>query len=358
MLPDLPINVVVRADSSGTSFVFSQHLSADQRGVRARRRRQHDAELAGRHAVEGQRRRDGEHHDHARIDRLTSSTVTRRARRCRWPCSRTRAASSCSRPPRPVRRRSASATLPDDMIVWATDPDVPDAYPIVTYTWLICYKKYADKAKMQAVQDLVKFGLTEGQKDAESLGYIPLPGRCRRQGDAGDSEPDVAVGSAVSSSGATVTHPALSADALFEARPGEIAQAPSRRQVLIDRAFRSVCFAFAALTHRARRVHRPADRVVRRRRRFSDTASASSPAASGIRTRSATASWPRCGARSTRSMLALILGTMFGVAAAVFLSEGFLGLATFAALRRVGLHLNPRVGTSARSPRRPAQEPD
>src|SRR5215467_337026 len=28
MLPDLPVNVVVRADSSGTSFVFSQHLSA------------------------------------------------------------------------------------------------------------------------------------------------------------------------------------------------------------------------------------------------------------------------------------------------------------------------------------------
>src|SRR5262245_64885465 len=27
-LPDAPINVVVRADSSGTSFVFSQHLSA------------------------------------------------------------------------------------------------------------------------------------------------------------------------------------------------------------------------------------------------------------------------------------------------------------------------------------------
>ena len=25
------------------------------------------------------------------------------------------------------------------------------------------------------MQDLVKFGLTEGQKDAEALGYIPLP---------------------------------------------------------------------------------------------------------------------------------------------------------------------------------------
>ena len=69
----------------------------------------------------------------------------------------------------------ASAALPDDLIAWAKDPDVPDAYPIVTYTWLICYKKYPDKNKMQTMQDLVRFGLTEGQKDAEGLGYIPLP---------------------------------------------------------------------------------------------------------------------------------------------------------------------------------------
>jgi phosphate transport system substrate-binding protein len=69
----------------------------------------------------------------------------------------------------------ASATLPADMIAWAPDPDVADAYPIVTYTWLIAYKKYPDKNKQQAIQDLVKYGLTEGQKDAEALGYIPLP---------------------------------------------------------------------------------------------------------------------------------------------------------------------------------------
>ena len=69
-LPDLPINVVVRADSSGTSFVFSKHLSADQPGVREGRRRQHDAQLARRHQVQGQRGRHGQHHDDARIDRL------------------------------------------------------------------------------------------------------------------------------------------------------------------------------------------------------------------------------------------------------------------------------------------------
>jgi phosphate transport system substrate-binding protein len=32
-LADQPINVVVRADSSGTSFVFSKHLSAINRGL-------------------------------------------------------------------------------------------------------------------------------------------------------------------------------------------------------------------------------------------------------------------------------------------------------------------------------------
>jgi phosphate transport system substrate-binding protein len=61
------------------------------------------------------------------------------------------------------------------MIVWASDPVAADAYPIVTYTWLICYRKYPDAKKAAAMQELVKYGLTDGQKDAESMGYIPLP---------------------------------------------------------------------------------------------------------------------------------------------------------------------------------------
>ena len=69
----------------------------------------------------------------------------------------------------------ASAAVPDDMIVWASDPDVPDAYPIVTYTWLIATRSTPTRPRRGSMQDLVKYGLTEGQKDAESLGYIPLP---------------------------------------------------------------------------------------------------------------------------------------------------------------------------------------
>ena len=69
----------------------------------------------------------------------------------------------------------ASVELPDNLIAWASDPPSPEAYPIVTYTWMICYKKYPDKRKQQTIQDLIKYGLTDGQKDAESLGYVPLP---------------------------------------------------------------------------------------------------------------------------------------------------------------------------------------
>ena len=145
----------------------------------------------------------------------------------------------------------------------------------------------------------------------------------------------------MSSSGVAVTHAALSADALFEARPGEIAQAPNRGQVLIDRAFRSVCFSFAALT-----LALVAFIVLQ-------IAWSAAPAVQRygvgfITGRVWDPNTERYGILAEMwgtvytSTLALILGTMFGVAAAVFLSEGFLGLATFAALRRVGLHLNPR----------------
>ena len=54
-LPEADINVVVRADSSGTSFVFTKHLSASQPGIRQKPRHEQDAQLAGRHEVERQR---------------------------------------------------------------------------------------------------------------------------------------------------------------------------------------------------------------------------------------------------------------------------------------------------------------
>jgi phosphate transport system substrate-binding protein len=56
-----------------------------------------------------------------------------------------------------------------------TDPVGDDAYPIVTYTWLLTKKKYADPAKGEAVKKLLKWCLTDGQALSESLQYVRLP---------------------------------------------------------------------------------------------------------------------------------------------------------------------------------------
>jgi len=173
-LPDLPINVVVRADSSGTSFVFSQHLSAISEefgksvgantmpnwpvGTKSKGNEGVTASLLSTPGSIGYIE-----YGYAKSQKMAMATLENKS-------GKYIQASTAS-----GQAALASATLPDDMIAWAKDPEVPDAYPIVTYTWLIAYKKYPSKDKMQAMQDLVKYGLTEGQKEAESLGYIPLP---------------------------------------------------------------------------------------------------------------------------------------------------------------------------------------
>ena len=65
--------------------------------------------------------------------------------------------------------------LPDNLRAFVTDPEGDESYPIVTYTWLLAYKKYDNPAKAKAVEAMVEYGLTEGQKVASELGYVPLP---------------------------------------------------------------------------------------------------------------------------------------------------------------------------------------
>jgi phosphate transport system substrate-binding protein len=173
-LPDLPINVVVRADSSGTSFVFSQHLSAidsqfaSSVGANTMPNWPAGTKSKGNEGVTASiMTTPGSigyiEYGYAKSQKIPMAVLENKS-------GRFVAATTAS-----GQAALASAQLPDDMIAWAKDPDVPEAYPIVTYTWLICYKRYPDKTRQQSIQGLVKYGLTEGQKDAEALGYIPLP---------------------------------------------------------------------------------------------------------------------------------------------------------------------------------------
>ena len=173
-LPDIPINVVVRADSSGTTFVFSKHLAAispefaKSVGVNNMPNWPTGTKSKGNGGVTASlMTTPGSigyvEYGYAHSQNLHMATLENKS-------GSYVAVSTDS-----AKAALASAQLTPDMIMWVSDPEAKDAYPIVTYTWMILYKKYDNKEKLTALKALVNYGLTDGQKEAEPLGYVPLP---------------------------------------------------------------------------------------------------------------------------------------------------------------------------------------
>ena len=58
----------------------------------------------------------------------------------------------------------------------AIDPSGANAYPIVTFSWLLLHKHYRSADVTAALHGFVDFGLSaDGQSQGDRLGYIPLP---------------------------------------------------------------------------------------------------------------------------------------------------------------------------------------
>jgi len=69
----------------------------------------------------------------------------------------------------------AAANMPDDFRVSITNAPGKNAYPISTFTWLLIPDKIDDATKKNALKQFLAWMLADGQKDAEGLGYAPLP---------------------------------------------------------------------------------------------------------------------------------------------------------------------------------------
>ena len=69
----------------------------------------------------------------------------------------------------------ASPKTPADLDASVVDPSNADAYPIVTFSWLVLYRQYADPGKAAAVRAFVAWGLSSGQRFSRELGYLSLP---------------------------------------------------------------------------------------------------------------------------------------------------------------------------------------
>jgi phosphate transport system substrate-binding protein len=176
-LPHRGITPVVRRDSSGTTFILTNHLAAandwwrDQ-GPGAGKQVDWPGRAMEVNYNEGvaQRVKISEgaigymEYEFAERLGLPIATLQNKAGRYVVPT------------PRAGTAALASITgIPEDLRVFAPDPPGADAYPIVSYTWLLLYGRYPETAKRDALKDAVTWGLTEGQPIAEQMGYIPLP---------------------------------------------------------------------------------------------------------------------------------------------------------------------------------------
>jgi phosphate transport system substrate-binding protein len=173
-LSDMPINVIVRADSSGTTAVFTKHLAAISKEFAA-----NPGENAMPNWPVGTRSKGNEgitasltttpgsigylEYGYAIKSKLHIAKLENKAGKFVEPTTAS------------AQATLASIELPANLIGWAPDPEGAESYPIVTYTWIIAYKKYSDPAKAKALKDVLTWCLEEGQKESEPLGYIPLP---------------------------------------------------------------------------------------------------------------------------------------------------------------------------------------
>jgi phosphate transport system substrate-binding protein len=65
--------------------------------------------------------------------------------------------------------------MPADFRVSITDADGKNAYPISTFTWLLIPDHISDSAKKTALTGFLKWAITKGQDEVESLDYAKLP---------------------------------------------------------------------------------------------------------------------------------------------------------------------------------------
>jgi phosphate transport system substrate-binding protein len=173
-LPDLPINVAYRSDGSGTTFVFTKHLSAvskdfaDQVGSDKTVPWPIGAGGKGNEGVTALiKQAPGTvgyvEYGYAANNGLAMAQLENKSGKFIKPTAESGAATL------------ASVVFPPNLRIWPEDPTGADAYPIATFTWILLYQQNPDAAKLAALKDFVKWGLTDGQKYAPELGYIALP---------------------------------------------------------------------------------------------------------------------------------------------------------------------------------------
>jgi phosphate transport system substrate-binding protein len=71
--------------------------------------------------------------------------------------------------------RSIEKAIPPDFRVSLTNAAGPDAYPVISFTWLYVPERLSDPERAKALESYLEWALTTGQQSAERHGYTALP---------------------------------------------------------------------------------------------------------------------------------------------------------------------------------------
>src|SRR5262245_28111027 len=176
-LPDQGITVVRRADSSGTTFVFTTHLSAISEEWKKGPGTGTTVKWPSSDKFVASPKNDGV----AATIRQTPGAIGYieyafgKFAKVDMAQIQNKAGQYVAPGGKGGEEALTSVKLPPDLRAWLPDPEGAKAYPLATYTWLLLYKKNQDAKKAAALRELVDWCLTEGQKMSLQMGYIPLP---------------------------------------------------------------------------------------------------------------------------------------------------------------------------------------
>ena len=173
-LPDQDILVVHRSDGSGTTYCFTDYLSAVDPYWKAKVGKntavQWPVGLGGKgsEGVTGQIKQSPGAIGYVELtyamqNKLPSALVRNAAGNYVAPGMDS------------VVAALASAVVPDDFRFSMVNASGENSYPISTVTWLLVYQQQKDPTKGKKLVDFLKWAFTDGQKLAATLDYAPLP---------------------------------------------------------------------------------------------------------------------------------------------------------------------------------------
>ena len=170
--------VVHRADASGTSFIFSDYLSAVSARWRSGPGRGRD--LTWPSGVGG----SGNEGVAGTVKQAVGSigyVEVVYARQNRLPVAHVRNRAGRFISPMPFEIASAAASLAGadpgrgDLRQSLVDAPGDQAYPIASFTWILLAPQRLGPAKLAQLVDFLQWALVDGSDIATSLGYVALP---------------------------------------------------------------------------------------------------------------------------------------------------------------------------------------